>query len=68
MKSSEIRDIKGIELVGTLKDMQKQLFNMRSQSMTEKVENFKAVGNLRRDIARIKTIIREIELKDSKGN
>jgi large subunit ribosomal protein L29 len=63
MKATEIRDIKGSDLVGTLNDKQMQLFNMRSQSMTEKVENFKAVGNLKRDIARIKTIIRENELK-----
>ena len=68
MKASEIRDIRGEKLVNTMNDKQKQLFNMRGQALTEKVENFKAVGNLRRDIARIKTIIRENELKDSKGN
>jgi len=63
MKSTEIREKKSEDLVGLMKDKQMQLFNMRSQSMTEKVENFKAVGNLRKDIARIKTIIRENELK-----
>ena len=63
MKASEIRDIRSEELVNNLEDKQKQLFNMRTQAMTEKVENFKAVGNLKRDIARIKTIIRENELK-----
>ena len=63
MKATEIRDIRSEELVSTLDEKQKQLFNMRSQAMTEKVENFKAVGNLKRDIARIKTIIRENEIK-----
>ena len=63
MKALEIRDIRSEELVSNLEDKQKQLFNMRSQAMTEKVENFKRVGNLKRDIARIKTIIRENELK-----
>lgn len=63
MKALEIRDIRSEELVNNLEDRQKQLFNMRSQAMTEKVENFKAVGHLKRDIARIKTIIRENELK-----
>ncbi len=63
MKVSEIREIRSNELLSTLEDKQKQLFNMRSQAMTEKVENFKAVGNLKRDIARIKTVIRENELK-----
>ena len=63
MKASEIRDIRSEDLLNTLEDKQKQLFNMRSQAMTEKVENFKAVGNLKRDIARIMTIARENELK-----
>ncbi|MBW8015981.1 MAG: 50S ribosomal protein L29 [Planctomycetes bacterium] len=63
MKVSEIREIRSNELLSTLEDKQKQLFNMRSQAMTEKVENFKAAGNLKRDIARIKTVIRENELK-----
>jgi large subunit ribosomal protein L29 len=63
MKATEIREIRSDELVSKLEDKQKQLFNMRSQAMTEKVENFKAVGNLRREIARIKTIIRENVLR-----
>ena len=63
MKASEIRDIRSEELVNTLEDKQKQLFGMRSQAMTEKVENFNAAGNLKRDIARIKTVIRENEIK-----
>jgi large subunit ribosomal protein L29 len=63
MKALEIREIRSEKLLSTMEDKQKQLFNMRSQAMTEKVENFKAVGNLKRDIARIKTIIRENELK-----
>ena len=63
MKASEIRDIRSEDLLNSMEEKQKQLFNMRSQAMTEKVENFKAVGNLKRDIARIKTIIRENELK-----
>ena len=59
MKVSEIRDIRSEELVNTLEEKQKQLFGMRSQAMTENVENCKAVGNLKRDIARIKTVMRE---------
>ncbi len=43
--------------------LQKQLFNLRSQAMTEKVENVRGIKNLKRDIARVKTIIRENELK-----
>jgi large subunit ribosomal protein L29 len=63
MKASEIRDLRSDEVANKLEDMKKQLFNIRSQALTEKIENFKAVGNLKRDIARLKTIVRENELK-----
>lgn len=63
MKASEIRELRSDEVIDKLENMKKQLFNIRSQAMTEKIENFKAVGNLKRDIARVKTIVRENELK-----
>ncbi len=63
MKVTEIRELRPEELGDRLEDMQKQLFALRSQSVTEKLENTNAVKNVRRDIARIKTIIRENELK-----
>lgn len=63
MKVTEIRELRPEELGDRLDDMQKQLFAIRSQSVTEKIENTNAVKNIRRDIARIKTIIRENELK-----
>jgi len=63
MKVTEIRELRPEELADRLEDMQKQLFALRSQSVTEKLENTNAVKNVRRDIARIKTIIRENELK-----
>ncbi len=63
MKVTEIRELRPEELGDSLDDMQKQLFALRSQSVTEKLENTNAVRNVRRDIARIKTIIRENELK-----
>ena len=63
MKVSEIRELRPDELAIKLEDTQKQLFTMRSQAMTEKIENTSALSNLKRDIARIKTIIRENELK-----
>ncbi len=63
MKASEIRDLREDELEIKLGQTQKQLFSMRSQAMTEKIEDNRAIGNLKRDIARLKTIIRENELK-----
>ena len=63
MKISEIRDLRPEELGDKLIDLEKQLFSVRSQAVTEKIENSRAVGNMRRDIARVKTIMRELELK-----
>ena len=61
MKASEIRELRKEELEDKLADMQKQLFAIRSQAVTEKLENTNAVKNVKRDIARIKTVIKENE-------
>jgi large subunit ribosomal protein L29 len=47
------------ELQSKLEELQRHLFDLRSQAVTEKLENSKAVINTRRDIARIRTIIHE---------
>lgn len=63
MKVSAIREMRNDELQEKLEELHKKLFSIRSQSMTEKVENVRAVKNTKRDIARVKTVIRENELK-----
>ena len=63
MKSSEIRDMRPDERAEKLVDMKKQLFGLRSQAVTENLENRDAIRNVRRDIARFKTIIRQEQLK-----
>ena len=47
------------ELHSTLEELEKRLFDLRSQAVTQKLENSKAIINVRRDIARIKTIVNE---------
>jgi len=47
------------ELQSALGDLQKRLFDLRSQAVTQKLENAKSIINARRDVARIKTILRE---------
>ena len=47
------------ELSVKLEELERNLFDLRSQSVTEKLENSRAVTNAKRDIAKIKTIIRE---------
>ena len=68
MKASEIRELRDAELVDKLGDLQKQLFELRSQAVTEKLENNMAVKNIKRDIARVKTVIRAKELVGQAGD
>ena len=47
------------ELEDQMLDLQKKLFELRSQAVTETLENNKILRDTKRDIARIKTVIRE---------
>ena len=63
MKASEIREMRTEAVAEKLDELQKQLFSIRVQAVTEKMENSNASGNVRRDIARVKTVLRERQLK-----
>jgi large subunit ribosomal protein L29 len=59
MKAKDYREMRMDELGDRLKELQRNLFDLRTQAVTEKLENSKAIRNIRRDIARLKTIIHE---------
>ncbi len=59
MKTVEIREMKTDALHGELVRLQRHLFDLRSQAVTEKLAHPDRLGRTRRDIARIRTIIRE---------
>lgn len=59
MKAKQYREMSKDELQVRLDELEKHLFDLRSQAVTEKLENSKSIINVRRDIARVKTIIRE---------
>ncbi|MCX5647221.1 MAG: 50S ribosomal protein L29 [Phycisphaerae bacterium] len=59
MKAKQLREMSQDELQGSLADLEKRLFDLRSQAVTEKLENSKSIINVRRDIARIRTVLRE---------
>lgn len=65
MKAQQYREMSQEELKDKLEEMQRHFFDLRSQAVTEKLENSKALINVRRDIARIKTIMRESSLRQS---
>ncbi len=59
MKVQQYREMSLDELESTLQELRRHLFDLRSQAVTEKLENSKAVSNVKHDIARIKTVMRE---------
>lgn len=59
MKAKQLREMTLDELESSLADLEKRLFELRSQAVTEKLENSKAIINVRRDIARLRTVMHE---------
>ncbi len=59
MKAQQYREMSADELESKLEELQRHLFDLSSQAVTEKIENSKAIGNTKRDIARVKTVMRE---------
>jgi len=62
MKIDIIRELGASDLEKELDNMKKELFNLRFQHVTGQLENPMRMKDVKRDIARIKTVIRENEL------
>ncbi len=67
MKANQYREMSVDELENRLEELQRNLFDMKTQAVTEKLENTKGLRNARRDIARIKTILREKAIATKQG-
>ncbi len=67
MELNKIREMSEAELNAELLKMKKDLFNLRFQHVTGQLENPVLLRETRRDIARVKTIIREKELARAEG-
>ena len=67
MELKKMRDMTEIELNTELSKMKKELFNLRFQHATGQLENPVQMRELKRNIARVKTIIREKELGKVQG-
>lgn len=63
MKTTEIRELSSAELGTKLADLKEELFNLRFQMATGQCENPMKIRDVKKSIARIKTIQRERELK-----
>lgn len=65
MKASEVRDLTTAELESKLKDLKAELFNLRFQLAINQLDNPMRIFAVKKDIARVKTVLRENEIKDS---
>jgi large subunit ribosomal protein L29 len=63
MKAREIRAMTSDELRQKLDDAYEELFNLRFQFSTGRLENFNRLTEVKRDVARLKTVMREMELE-----
>ena len=63
MKAGEIRDLTIDEINARITQLQEELFRLRFRSATQELENPMLLRTLRRDIARLKTVLREQELQ-----
>lgn len=59
MKAPEVREMKSPELHAELDRLRRHLFDLRAQAVTEKLENPHQLRDVRKDMARIMTILRE---------
>jgi large subunit ribosomal protein L29 len=66
MKAKEVRELGDVELKQQLGDLKEELFNLRFQLATGQLDNVKRISEVRKSIARVKTVIKERELAAQK--
>ncbi len=66
MKASSLRELSVAELESKLTDLKKELFNLKFQHSTNQLENPQRIAAVKKDIARVNTVLRQLELQESK--
>ena len=61
MKASELRDMTEEELVRKKGELKRELFNLNFQKVTGEIVNCQTIGSVKKDIARVLTVMREKE-------
>ena len=64
-KTRELREMTTDELTKQLAETKEELFNLRFQNATGQLDNYKRLNELRKHVARLKTILREQELNSA---
>ncbi|MFA5675550.1 MAG: 50S ribosomal protein L29 [Christensenellales bacterium] len=65
MKASKLHELTVDELTVQLRDLKQELFNLRFQNATGQLGNVMVIQKTKKDIARVKTILREREIKSA---
>ena len=68
MNAKEIREKSAAELKDTLDSLKKELFHLRFQDAINQLENPMRISAVKKDIARVKTVIREREIQENSAN
>lgn len=66
MKAKELRDLTYEELLKKENDLQGELFNLRFRLATGQLDNPMEIRNIKKDIARVKTVIRQMDMEKAK--
>jgi large subunit ribosomal protein L29 len=62
LKSKDISDLPVDDLLQRLNETKEELFNLRFQNATGQLDNYSRLGELKRDVARLRTVLREREI------
>lgn len=66
MKAKELRDLTREELIKKETDLQTELFNLRFRLATGQLDNPMTIKAVKKDMARVKTVIRQMDLNNAK--
>lgn len=66
MKANEVRELSQEELTKKLTDLKEELFHLKFQHTTNQLDNPQRIVAVKKDIARVNTILRERELREGK--
>ena len=67
MKAQEIREWENTEIEARLDELRQELFRLKFKTATQQLENPRLLRSIRRDIARLNTILRERELAQQRS-
>ena len=63
MRAADLRELTEEELAAKLRELEEEIFNLRFQAAAKQLENTARLSQCRRDIARVKTVLRERALQ-----